>query len=253
MINFNNVCFNYPAETAFSTLNIDIPQNAITFLLGENGSGKSTLLKLLLGLLKPNSGDIVVQGKNIAYLNDRQKASLMSYIPQSHSPVFDYLVKDIIVMGCLHELGTFERPSKKHYQKAYDIASELNISHLLNKGYKHISGGERQLVLIARALMQTSNILIMDEPTANLDFGHQANLFALCKKLVAKGTSIILSSHNPNDALKYGDYVVLMQNRSCVASGFAKQILTAQELTNLYNVNIALQTINGSHWLESVV
>lgn len=251
MIEFNDIKFSYDKHSPFSPLNLKLPAQAITFLLGENGSGKSTVLKLMLGLINAQSGEITINGRNIKTMSMTTRAQHMAYIAQNHHPVFDYSVEDVIVMGCSHRLSIHQTPSASDYQRAHEIANTLEISHLLKKSYQHISGGERQLVLIGKALMQTTNILIMDEPTANLDFGHRVHLFERLQRLSASGSTIILSSHNPNDALKYADHVVLMHARSCLASGSVDQMLTPQQLGALYHAPLHCYQDGAKKWLDT--
>ncbi len=239
MIHFNNISFSYSDEIGFKALNVAIPLNKITFLLGENGSGKTTFIKLLLGLLTPQSGEIVLGDEALQRLTTRQRARLMAYIPQEHSAVFNIAVEDVILMGCANALSAFAEPDLKARRRARQIATELHIEHLLSKGYKQISGGERQLCLIARALLQDAKIIAMDEPTANLDFAHKLNFFKLIKRLSAGGITVIMSSHQPENALKYGDYVVFMKDKRCIDYGAVNETMTVQNLSKLYGIDIA--------------
>ncbi len=239
MINFKNVNFNYSDGPAFKDINLRIPEGKISFVLGENGSGKTTLLKLMLGLIAPTSGTIEVSGQNIATLSSRQRSKLMAYIPQDHAPAFNIAVEDVILMGCANRLKAFASPDQVMRDKAHSIAQQLGIEHLLYKGYKKISGGERQLCLIGRALMQTSQLIIMDEPTSSLDFAHKLNFFKLCKQLNNSGTSIVISSHQPENAFNYADYIVFMKDHHCSAHGSVADMMTAAKLAQLYGIDIA--------------
>ncbi len=239
MIKFNDVNFSYADGTVFKDINLRVPKGKITFILGENGSGKTTLLKLMLGLIAPTSGVIEVSGKAISTLSSRQRSKLMAYIPQDHAPVFNIAVEDIILMGCANRLKAFASPDQTMRDKAHKIAKQLGIEKLLNKGYKKISGGERQLCLIGRALMQTSKLIIMDEPTSSLDFAHKLTFFKLCKQLINNGTSIVISSHQPENALKYADYIVFMKDHQCSAHGSVANMMTAAKLSQLYGIDIA--------------
>ncbi len=244
MIKLKNVNFNYADDTAFEDLNLQIPEANITFILGENGSGKTTLLKLILGLLTPTSGTIEISGKNLADLSFRQRAEQMAYIPQDHAPAFNIAVEDILLMGCANRLKAFASPNQKMRQQAHQIAEQIGITHLLNKGYKKISGGERQLSLIGRALMQTSKLIVMDEPTSSLDFAHKINFFNLCKTLKQTGTSIIVTSHHPENAVKYADYIVFMKAHRCIAQGNVAEMMTVAKLSQLYGVDLATTNLH---------
>lgn len=239
MIKFNDVTFNYGDGTAIGAINLHIPARKICFVLGENGSGKTTLLKLMLGLLAPTAGDILVDGDAIAKLTARQRAKRMAYIPQDHAPIFNLAVEDIILMGCANQLHFFSKPAAADRQRARQIAAQIGIAHLLDKGYKQISGGERQLCLIARALMQSAQLIAMDEPTANLDFAHQQAFFERCQALTDAGHSIVITSHQPADALDYADYVLFMKNRQCIAQGAVSDLMTARRLSELYGIDIS--------------
>ncbi len=238
MIHFKNISFSYDDAVGFETLNVAIPLHKVTFLLGENGSGKTTFIKLLLGLLTPQSGEIVLGEESVHSLTARQRARLMAYIPQEHGAVFNIAVEDVILMGCANALRAFAEPDLNARRRARQIAAELHIEHLLGKGYKQISGGERQLCLIARALMQSAKIIVMDEPTANLDFAHKLNFFKLIERLAARGITVVMSSHQPEDALKYGDYVIFMKANQCLEYGAIDDVMTVQNLSKLYGVDI---------------
>ncbi len=243
MIKFCNVNFTYDDDTSFENIHLNIPKGTISFVLGENGSGKTTLLKLILGLISANSGIIEVDGADIAQLTIKQRAKIMAYIPQDHAPVFNLTVKDVILMGCANQLALFGEPNETDCRRAHQIAAELAIDHLLNKGYKKISGGERQLCLIGRALMQTSQLIVMDEPTSNLDFAHKKNFFERCRTLVNNGTTIIISSHQPENAIKYADYVVFMKNHQCYGHGPTKKMMTTAQLTKLYGIDVTVDEL----------
>ncbi len=239
MIHFNDVSFSYDGKAEFNALSVAIPMNKTTFLLGENGSGKTTFIKLLLGLLTPTSGEIKIGSDALQRLSARQRARLMAYIPQDHSAVFNIAVEDVILMGCANAIGSFAEPDLKVRRRARQIAAELHIEHLIDKGYKQISGGERQLCLIARALLQNAKIIVMDEPTANLDFAHKLNFFKLIQRLAERGITLILSSHQPENTLKHGDYVVFMKDKRCIDYGAVNDIMTVEKLSNLYGIDIA--------------
>lgn len=184
MISVNNISFSYDTVgDTIKNISFTLNKGELIALLGPNGSGKSTILKCLNGTLKPKTGEIYIENYNIKDLSYKEIAKLISVVPQEHSAVFSYLVIDIVAMGITPYLSFGRMPTKKDYKEAYTKLEFFNIQHLAEKNYNQLSGGEKQLVLIARALMQDTDYLIMDEPTSHLDFKNQHLLMKELKKI----------------------------------------------------------------------
>ena len=171
-ITIERLNFSYGNHPVLFDLNLEIPDATLVNVLGPNGVGKSTLFKCILGLNSGYTGRILVNGKDLSKLNIRQRAQEIAYIPQSHAPVYDYSVLDVVIMSTGHDLGIVGSPRKKHVERAYTALERVGIGHLAGRTYTQISGGEQQLVLIARAIAQDAHTIIMDEPTSALDYGN---------------------------------------------------------------------------------
>lgn len=238
MLKLNDLTFFYKEKKTLNKVNFLIDKGEICFLLGENGAGKSTLMKCILGILNYKSGNIYIDEKNLKELNVNERSKLIAYVPQEHSSSFNHSVIDMILMGSANRLNFYEAPKTKDIDRAKEILKKLNIEHLENRGYSEISGGERQLVLISRALMQDSKILILDEPHSSLDFGNVIKIMNILKKLKKKGYTILLSSHNPHDIFLYGDKVIVLKNGEVAAIGKPKEVLTSALLSEIYKEKI---------------
>lgn len=236
----NNIYFKYSEELVLDDISFKLEKGKILGLLGENGVGKSTLFKCILGFLKPSSGSIEVDEIDINKLSLKDRAKKIAYIPQSHFPTFNHEVINVVEMGSNVRVSDFGIPDKEERNKAYEKLKILGIEKLSNRGYKEISGGERQLVLIARALMQDAKILVMDEPTANLDYGNQMKVLKTCRELADMGYSIIQSTHHPQHAFMFFDDALLMHNHKVLASGTCSEVLTEENMEKIYDIDLKI-------------
>lgn len=236
----SNLSFKYEKTLIFKDVSFDVSDGEILCLLGPNGTGKTTLFKAILGLHKAEQGKILLDGQNIKDWSRSKLAQYIGYVPQNHIPPFPFRVIDVILMGRTAYLKPYESPTKKDIEIALEAMETLNILYLKDKVYTEISGGERQLVLIARALTQKPQILIMDEPTANLDFGNQIKVLQHIKDLTDKGLAIIMSTHYPDHALQYASKVALMKNNGINSIGIPHEIVTEKSLTDIYGVDVRI-------------
>jgi iron complex transport system ATP-binding protein len=223
-------------------------------VLGPNGVGKSTLFRCILGFLKTQSGRILLGGKCIDDLSRTEKAREIAYIPQFASPVFNYTVLDTVLMGVTNRLPAFSGPGKEHRDRAMEILDELKIAHLCDRGCGKISGGELQLTLLARALIQDAKILVMDEPTANLDYGNRFRLMDRIAELGNRGYIVIFSTHEPNQAFHYANNVIALKNGSILTQGEPRKALTGEMLSALYEIGVYVGeiTVGGTDYLISL-
>ena len=169
----NNLSFSYGPRQVLRNVSFQAQRGEVLSVLGPNGAGKSTLFRCMLGLLTPTSGGTQIDGRDVAHMGASQLSRAIAYIPQSHNPVFNFSVLDMVLMGTTAQLGRFSAPGATQRAQAEEALAQLGIAHLRDRGYCRISGGERQLVLIARAMAQQARILVMDEPSASLDFGNR--------------------------------------------------------------------------------
>ncbi|MFN8613104.1 MAG: ABC transporter ATP-binding protein [Vulcanimicrobiota bacterium] len=180
-------------------------------LLGPNGGGKTTLLRTLLGLVKPLAGRVELHGKALSGWARQELAQAIAYVPQLASPAFAFTVTEMVLMGRRACVGTFRQPGREDHRIVGDCLEWLAIRHLAARRFQNLSGGERQLVMIARALAQQAEVLVMDEPTASLDFGNQARLLATIQGLKTSGKTLIFSTHHPEQAVQVADRILLLQ------------------------------------------
>lgn len=212
----------------------------ILCLLGPNGVGKTTLFKSILGFLKMQGGEISLDGKNMEKFSWAEQARIIGYVPQSSNPPFPFSVIDVVVMGRTAHLGMFGTPGKKDFQKAYEVLEQLQIVHLAENAFTELSGGERQMVMIARALVQQPAFIMLDEPTASLDFGNQAKVLQRILSLSKNGIGIIMTTHYPDHAFLCDGKVVLLQRGDTYHTGHAGEVLTEENLTKAYGVKVRI-------------
>ena len=246
MITVQKLYFSYEKnKNILKNINFSLNKGELLGLLGPNGSGKTTILKCLNGVLKPDNGEIYLEGFNIKHLKNKEIAKLISMVPQEHTSVFSYLVIDIVAMGVTPYLSFGSMPTKSDYKKALSILEFFQIHHFAEKNYNQLSGGEKQMVLIARALMQNTDYLIMDEPTSNLDFKNQHLLMKELKKLSMEGKGIITALHDPNLALRFCDRIIMIKNGEIISSGEKEKVMNAKNLQMLYDADISINNMNN--------
>jgi iron complex transport system ATP-binding protein len=208
-------------------------------LLGANGAGKSTLLRLLLGLIKPASGQVLIDGQPLSGMNRRAIARQLAYVPQSH-------VSQIVAQGRLPVTGLGHAPGAADEQAVRQALNELGIDHFYERTYTELSGGERQLVLIARAMVQRARLIILDEPVTGLDYGHQWRLLALLQRLAAQGLCVLSSSHRPEQALASANRVLVLHEGRLIADGPPHAVIDSALMLRLYQVRVT-QLDSGGH------
>lgn len=235
-IEIKNIEFSYEERKILKSVSFEAKEGELISVLGPNGAGKSTLFRCMLGILKPEKGQTLIDGTDITELTSPQLARKIAYIPQSHNPVFNYSVRDMVLMGTTAQKGVFSSPGRKQEELVEHALEHLKISHLRNRSYGKISGGERQLVLIARAIAQQAKILIMDEPSSSLDFGNKIRLMQAMKDLTKDGYTVIQSTHDPEQALVYSDKVLALSDGQVFAWGEAKEIINASMISKLYQI-----------------
>ena len=225
-------------------LALSVGPGEILCLLGPNGCGKTTLFRTLLGLLPPLGGEVRLGDRPIAALRRAEIARRISYVPQAHAPPFPFEALEVVLMGRTARLGAFGQPGRADRDAAQAALDRLGIGALAGRDYSQLSGGQRQLVLIARALAQEAPLIVMDEPTASLDFGNQAQVLTEIAGLVhgAGGQGVILSTHDPDQALALGARVALMQDGRIRAEGAAEAVLTGPALSAVYGVPVTVET-----------
>ena len=238
-IEIKNLKFGYTKDRLIlDDVSLSFEPDTITSVLGPNGSGKTTMLKLILGLMKPAAGEIYILGTELKQIPLKERAKLLAYVPQKHNAVFDYKVIDVCAMGRAAYSGVFSSASKKDLEIALESLDKMRIAHLAEKPYTQISGGEQQMVLIARALAQQAKILILDEPVTGLDYGNQIRLLKTLRDLAKEGITCIKTTHYPEHALWTSGHAVFMRNGKLLASGKTSEIVNSENLRAIYDTEI---------------
>ncbi len=227
-------------------ISFDIRVGEVVSILGPNGAGKTTLLKCILGLLKPK-GAVYVDGREVFRMKPSLLAKLVGYVPQIHNTVFAYRVVDYVLMGRAPYHNMLSLPGRSEYEKALRVLEDLGISDLANRTIAEISGGQLQLVLIARALVQEARILVLDEPTAHLDIANKVKVLNSVRKLVDQGKveAAVMSLHDPQMAALFSDKIVLLSDGEILAYGTPRSVLTSENLRKAYGVEFKVVDVDG--------
>lgn len=240
ILEIDKVSCGYGLKTIVKDISVKVQSGEVLTLLGPNGVGKTTFFKTILGFLKLHGGEIKLDGQNIQHWKKSKLAKVIGYVPQAHIPPFPFTVLDVVVMGRTAHLGIFASPSKKDIRIAEESLEALDVAYLKDKTYTEISGGERQMVLVARALTQEPEILVMDEPTSNLDFGNQVKVLKQINKLSKKGLGIIMTSHFPDHAFLCSTKVALLEKNNIFTVGSVDEVITEDKLRAAYGVNVKI-------------
>lgn len=207
-------------------------------VLGPNGVGKSTMFKCMLGFLTRYEGQVLVGGDDARTLSRKELARRIAYIPQSSDQVFDYTVLELVLMGTATELPMLRTPGKEEEERAMQVLSELGISHLAHKGCGQVSGGEYQLVLLARTLVQNAKVLVMDEPTANLDYGNQYRVMERITRLSKRDFVVMMAAHDPNQVLLHANRALVIDKGVVRADGRPAEVMDDELLSSLYGIDV---------------
>ena len=238
MLDIRDLRFSYGRHPVLQGVSLRLEQGELVFLLGANGAGKSTLFRCALGLLPGYEGEISLPLGEVRRLSARTLAREIAYIPQNHHPAFSYPVLDMVVMGTHHQLSPFSNPGPREEAVAMEALEQVGIAHLAQRDFLRLSGGEQQLVLIARALAQQAKILLMDEPTSSLDFGNRIRVLDQTAELARRGYAILLSCHDPQLALLYAHRAAALHQGKILADGPPGEVLNEALLHTLYQVPV---------------
>lgn len=249
MIHINDIHFRHPntATAVLRGISLRARRGQLTTILGPNGSGKSTLFKCIAGLWQPEKGEIAFGEASILNYSHQERAKLISVVPQDHEPPFPYTVFDAVLMGRAAHVGMFSSPSEKDRLATERAIEDVGIGHLCDKTYTKISGGERQMVLVARALAQEAPVMLFDEPTSHLDFRNQVLVLRKVREIIAeRQVTAVLTIHDPNAAMLFSDSVVLINGGRVMAQGPPREVITEESLHAVYGIEVVIGKFKGA-------
>jgi iron complex transport system ATP-binding protein len=244
-----DLSYGYPGQVVGRHISFDVGAGEVLCVLGRNGEGKSTLFRTILGLLPARAGTVRVDGKDTAEWKARRRALTFGYVPQSGGGAFPFTVAELVLMGRTAHRGPFAAPSVLDREVAGEAIATLGIEHLARRDWLRVSGGERQLALIARALAQEPRILVLDEPTASLDFGNQLRVLDAVRNLAeTRALSVLLSTHHPEQAFACADRVAVLAGGELLRIGPPAEVVTAETLRACYAVEVAVVPVADSRY-----
>lgn len=245
MLEVRELAFGFPGRTVGRDVSFALGKGEVMCVLGPNGGGKTTLFRTLLGLLPAHSGTILFAGDPLETLSRGEVARRVGYVPQGHSAYFAFTVREFVLMGRTAHVGAFASPSRNDLAVVSRVLASLEIEHLADRPVTQVSGGERQLALVARALAQEPRLLVMDEPTASLDFGNQVRILQRIRNLSGNGIAILFSTHAPDHAFLAATRVLLLAEGRALGIGAPQEVIRADTLERLYGVSVQVLPLPG--------
>lgn len=245
MLRVQDIHFRYGSFPVLSGVSFSVGKGELCGLFGPNGSGKTTLFKCCLRFLRAERGTVEIHGEDISRCTVGQLARLVAYVPQEHRPPFPYLAREVVLMGRTPHLGGFFGIRRRDREIAMDALATLGISDLADRPYNHLSGGQRQMVLMARAIAQDTPVLFLDEPTSALDFQNQMRIWQIMREIAEEGKTILACSHDPNHVAWFCDRVVVVGSGSVVAEGEPEDVISEGVLATIYGDTCAVRTLDG--------
>jgi iron complex transport system ATP-binding protein len=251
MLEIKNASFGYLSKkkkkVILDGICMNLKPGELWCLLGANGSGKTTMYRSILQFLPLLDGEICIDGKNLSDMSRKEIAKLISYVPQYHTPPFPYSVYEVVMMGRGVHISDFASPSKQDEKIVCETLERMKILSLKDEIYTQISGGQRQLVLIARALAQQTKYIFMDEPTSNLDYGNQMHVLKEICNLSKEGIGICFSTHNPEHAFLTNAHVFALEGGNRWSAGMAEELITEELLSSMYGLETRIDIVTGKH------
>ena len=245
VLHVKDVHYSYAGYPVLSGVSFSVKKGELCGLFGPNGCGKTTLFKCCLRLLALHKGSVHMGGEDVSDRPVEELAKTVSYVPQEHKPPFPYLVREVVLMGRTPHLGGFFGVKRKDKEIALHALDRLEISHLADRPYNQLSGGQRQLVLIARAIAQDTPIMFLDEPTSTLDFHNQMKIWEIMRSITEEGKTILACSHDPNHVAWFCDRVIVISNAGVVADGDPREVINEETLDLIYKKTCSVRSTDG--------
>ncbi len=247
LLTFKNVSFTYPGGDHEVSRGIDlaVAPGTITAILGPNGAGKTTFLNLALGWLQPQAGDIIFDGKEVGNWGRNELGRQMALVPQRESSAFEHTVLETVVLGRTPHLGLLEMPGDKDFEIALSALDQCGLASFAARTVNCLSGGEMQLVLLARALTQEPRLLLLDEPFSHLDLANKSRLLQVIRNLSARGVTILMTTHEPEIAAAIATHLVLMRAGRVQRIGPLHDVLTGPLLSETYGIPVEVCEVSG--------
>jgi len=242
LLEVSDVCFSYGEQTVLHDVSLTLERGTVLFLLGPNGCGKTTLQGCILGLNKPDAGSILLDGKPVRSYRARQFAEVVSYVPQMHTKTFPYKVSEVVLMGRTGAHGAFSSPGAQDQSLVLAALERVGLRGFEDRRYTELSGGELRLVLIARALCQNARIMLLDEPTAHLDFKHEINVLGILAELIKDaGLTVLIASHSLNHPFYFENEgidtrVAMMDRGRILRTGKPAEVCASENLRDVYGI-----------------
>ncbi len=244
ILKVDHLNFSFGKRQILKDISFEVSSGEFLSILGPNGVGKSTLFRCILNLLSPGTGTITVDGEDVSRMSAQKLAKAIAYIPQFHNPAFNYSVLDMVLMGTAAQVGSRSSPGKEQQDIARNALTRLQIEHLADHPYGLCSGGEKQLCLLARAIAQQAKILVMDEPSASLDFGNRIRVMQTVRGLVADGYAVVQTTHEPDQAYLYSDKILALHDGQVLAWGIPKDVMKASLMSTLYGISVEVHSMH---------
>lgn len=244
-LEIQNLSYSYVGRQVLYDISFTIQPGLLYGILGQNGSGKTTLLKCISGIKRVQVGKVLVNGKDICKMNRKYIAKEISYVPQQSSIVFPFSVVDMVLMGRISSVKYWSVPKAEDEKEAIKLLSSLSLEYLSDRPFDQLSGGEKQMVFIARAIFQNSLFMLLDEPTSHLDYKNQVVILNIIKKVLReKKLAVVMSVHDPNLAMHYCDRIIMIKNGRILRNGETMEVLDRMSLSDLYDIDISVEKTN---------
>lgn len=247
IISLRDIRFQYngSGKPVLDHLTLDVPSGSVTAILGPNGSGKTTLLLIMLGMLVPQEGDVHFEGKPSSGFSRATLSRLIGLVPQGERIAFNFTVSEYVMMGRAPHLGTLSTPSREDEEIVHQALEQAGLTALRHRVITALSSGERQLVTIARSLAQQPQVLLLDEPTTHLDLHNRSKVLDLLRILNQNGTTLIITTHDPNAAVSLANHIIMMRDGCLVSAGDVSDVLTAANLSETYGLPVQMTHVDG--------